>query len=71
MTIDPTQQADACQITVLKTLCDQASAVTIFLKSGIRLKGRIAQVDKFSLILLGPDEQVIYKHAISTIVPEG
>jgi host factor-I protein len=44
--------------------------VTIFLVSGTRLKGTIKGFDNFVVLLKQNTEQLIYKHAISTIVPE-
>ena len=42
--------------------------ITLYLLSGVKLSGRIKSFDKFSLILeTGPQEQLIFKHAISTI----
>ena len=42
--------------------------VTIYLVNGAKLLGRIKSFDKFSLILeSGSQEQLIFKHAISTI----
>jgi host factor-I protein len=42
--------------------------VTIYLVNGAKLLGRIKSFDKFSLILeTGAQEQLIFKHAISTI----
>ena len=42
--------------------------VTIYLVNGAKLLGRIKSFDKFSLILeSGAQEQLIFKHAISTI----
>jgi host factor-I protein len=42
--------------------------VTIYLVNGAKLLGRIKSFDKFSLILeTGSQEQLIFKHAISTI----
>jgi len=44
-------------------------AVTIYLMSGVKLTGRVRSFDKFSLILdSNNQEQLIFKHAISTIV---
>ena len=46
----------------------EKTAVTIYLVNGAKLSGRIKSFDKFSLILeSGPQEQLIFKHAISTI----
>ena len=45
--------------------------VTMFLMNGYQLKGQIAGFDAFVVVLMTGDRQhVIYKHAISTIVPE-
>lgn len=42
--------------------------VTVFLANGKKLVGRIRAFDKFTLLLDGPyGEQVVYKHAISTV----
>jgi host factor-I protein len=43
--------------------------VTIYLVSGVKLSGRIRSFDKYALVLEGGNqEQLIYKHAISTVV---
>jgi len=43
--------------------------VTIYLMSGVKLTGRIKSFDKYSLILeSNSQEQLIFKHAISTVV---
>ena len=43
--------------------------VTIYLVSGVKLTGRIKSFDKYALVLeSGSQEQLIYKHAISTVV---
>jgi host factor-I protein len=44
--------------------------VVIFLTNGVRLKGMIKGFDNFVLLLKDANEQLIYKHAISSIVPE-
>jgi len=42
--------------------------VTIFLANGKKRVGRIRAFDKFTLLLDGPfGEQIVYKHAISTV----
>jgi RNA chaperone Hfq len=40
----------------------------IFLVNGIRLTGTIKQYDKFVILLDGPSQQIVYKHAVSTIL---
>lgn len=43
--------------------------VTVYLMSGVKLSGRIRSFDKYSLILdTNSQEQLIFKHAISTVV---
>lgn len=43
--------------------------VTIYLLSGVKLSGRIRSFDKYSLVLeTNNQEQLIFKHAISTVV---
>lgn len=43
--------------------------ITIYLMSGIKLSGRIKSFDKYSVVLeTNNQEQLIFKHAISTVV---
>ncbi|HUB83123.1 MAG TPA: RNA chaperone Hfq [Bryobacteraceae bacterium] len=45
--------------------------VTIYLMSGVKLSGRIKSFDKYSLVLeTNNQEQLIFKHAISTVVTQ-
>lgn len=45
--------------------------VTVFLVNGYQLRGQITGFDSFVVVLMTDGkQQVIYKHAISTIVPE-
>lgn len=44
--------------------------VIVYLTNGVRLKGVIKGFDSFVVLLKESTEQLIYKHAISTIVPE-
>ncbi|MBN1684605.1 MAG: RNA chaperone Hfq [Gammaproteobacteria bacterium] len=43
--------------------------VSIYLVNGVQLKGHIEKVDDECLILKSDTPQIIFKHAISTIVP--
>ncbi len=53
----------------LNTLRRERDAVTIYLINGAKLSGRIKSFDKFSLLLeTGAQEQLIFKHAVSTIL---
>jgi host factor-I protein len=46
----------------------EKTVVTVFLGNGKKLTGRIKSFDKFTLLLDGHQgEQIIYKHAISTV----
>jgi host factor-I protein len=46
-------------------------ALTIYLMSGVKLSGRIKSFDKYSLVLeTNNQEQLIFKHAISTVVTQ-
>jgi host factor-I protein len=45
-------------------------AVTVYLVSGVQLKGQITAFDNFVIVLQSEGkQQMIYKHAISTIAP--
>lgn len=44
--------------------------VLVYLTNGVRLKGIIKSFDNFVIILKETTQQLIYKHAVSTIVPE-
>jgi host factor-I protein len=44
--------------------------VTVYLTNGVRLKGVIEGFDNFVLLLRESNVQLIYKHAVSSIVPE-
>lgn len=45
------------------------SVVTIYLLSGVKLSGKIKSFDKYSLVMeTNNQEQLIFKHAISTVV---
>ena len=45
--------------------------VTVFLMNGFQMRGQVSGFDPFTVVLMiDGKQQVIYKHAISTIVPE-
>lgn len=44
--------------------------VTIYLTNGVRLRGLIKGFDNFVILLKEANEQLIYKHAVSTVAPE-
>lgn len=52
----------------LNTVRRDKTTVTVYLLNGAKLLGRIRSFDKFSVLLeSGSQEQLIFKHAISTI----
>ena len=54
----------------VNNLINNSSHVTIFLISGIKLEGKISSIGDKTLTLSGSNNsQLIYKHAISTILP--
>lgn len=44
--------------------------VSIYLVNGIKLQGQIESFDQFVVLLRNSVNQMVYKHAISTIVPQ-
>ncbi len=53
----------------LNTLRKERIPVSIFLVNGIKLQGTIESFDQFVLLLKNSVSQMVYKHAISTVVP--
>lgn len=53
----------------LNTLRKERVPVSIFLVNGIKLQGQIESFDQFVVLLRNNVSQMIYKHAISTVVP--
>ena len=54
----------------LNSLRKEKVPVVIYLVNGTRLKGVITGFDNFVIILKQSIQQLIYKHAVSTISPE-
>ena len=62
------QQQNTIQDGFLNSARKERMNVTIYLISGVKLTGRIRSFDKYSVILeAGSQEQLIFKHAISTV----
>ncbi len=53
----------------LNLLRKERVPVSIFLINGIKLQGQIESFDQFVILLRSNVSQMIYKHAVSTIVP--
>ncbi len=62
--------ANNLQDNYLNQLRKDKTPVVIYLANGVRLKGMIKGFDSFVIILKESTQQMIYKHAVSTIVPE-
>ena len=53
----------------LNALRKERMQVSIYLVNGIKLQGQIESFDQFVVLLKNTVSQMIYKHAISTVVP--
>jgi host factor-I protein len=53
----------------LNALRKEHIPVSIYLVNGIKLQGQIESFDQFVVLLKNTVSQMVYKHAISTIVP--
>jgi host factor-I protein len=53
----------------LNTLRREHIPVSIYLLNGIKLQGQIESFDQYVVLLRNTITQMVYKHAISTIVP--
>jgi host factor-I protein len=63
-----TKPAQNIQDSFLNTARKEKINITIYLLSGVKLTGRIRSFDKYSVVLeTNNQEQLIFKHAISTV----
>jgi len=53
----------------LNALRKERIPVSIFLVNGIKLQGQIESFDQYVVLLKNAVSQMVYKHAISTVVP--
>jgi len=53
----------------LNALRKERVPVSIYLVNGIKLQGQIESFDQFAVLLRNTVTQMVYKHAISTVVP--
>ena len=53
----------------LNALRKEKIPVSIYLVNGIKLQGQVDSFDQYVIILKNTVNQMVYKHAISTIVP--
>lgn len=53
----------------LNELRKERVPVSVYLVNGIKLQGQIESFDQFVILLKNSVSQMVYKHAISTVVP--
>ncbi len=63
-------KSQSLQDNYLNQLRKDKMPVVIYLTNGVRLKGVVKAFDNFVILLKESTQQLIYKHAVSTIVPE-
>jgi host factor-I protein len=65
-------KAQSFQDSFLNTLRKKKLPVTVYLINGVKLQGIVGSFDNFCITLRrGPQMQMIYKHAVATVVPAG
>ncbi len=62
-------KGQALQDPFLNALRKERIPVAIYLVNGIKLQGQVDSFDQFVVLLRNSVSQMVYKHAISTIVP--
>ena len=66
------EKSQNVQDVFLNSVRKQKVPVTVFLCNGVKLQGSITWFDNFSVLLRREGQvQLVYKHAISTIMPSG
>jgi host factor-I protein len=65
------KQARNLQDTILNIVRKDRIDVTIYLMNGVPLNGRVTSFDNFTILIeVDRRQNLIYKHAVSTIVPQ-
>lgn len=64
-----TTKGQSLQEPFLEALRKEQVPVSVYLVNGIKLQGKIEAYDQFVVYLKNSFSQIVYKHAISTIVP--
>ena len=62
-------KGQALQDPFLNALRKERVPVSIYLVNGIKLQGQVESFDQFVILLKNSVSQMVYKHAISTVVP--
>lgn len=66
----PSEKSQNVQDVFLNYIRKQKTPVTVFLVNGVKLQGIVTWFDNFSVLLRRDGHtQLVYKHAISTIMP--
>jgi host factor-I protein len=66
------EKSQNVQDVFLNTIRKNKTPVTVFLVNGVKLQGIVTWFDNFSLLLRRDGHtQLVYKHAISTVMPSG
>src|SRR5471032_394867 len=65
----PMARGQSLQDPFLNALRKERVPVSIYLVNGIKLQGQIDSFDQFVVLLKNSVSQMVYKHAISTVVP--
>src|ERR1700710_1605566 len=65
----PMARGQSLQDPFLNALRKERIPVSIYLVNGIKLQGQIDSFDQFVVLLKNNVSQMVYKHAISTVVP--
>ncbi len=66
---EPKSRPQSLQDPFLNALRRERVPVSIYLVNGIKLQGTIESFDQFVVLLRSTVSQMVYKHAISTVVP--
>lgn len=62
-------KGNSLQDSYLNTLRKERIPVSVYLVNGIKLQGQIESFDQFVIVLRNAVSQMVYKHAVSTVVP--
>lgn len=66
------EKSQNVQDVFLNTIRKNKNPVTVFLVNGVKLQGIVTWFDNFSMLLRRDGHtQLVYKHAISTVMPSG
>ena len=65
------KQVQLLQDPFLNALRKEHIPVSIYLVNGIKLQGNVESFDQYVILLRNTVTQMVYKHAISTIMPGG